>query len=195
VVGEVGAGYLKSKSVISYSSLIGTDLSKIAEVPKFEEGERTSSRIAEPSGIFSQSDGFPQSISADEITKHWPDFVNCVSKTHIAVGTSLTETYILDIQNGMVRISCPDDYHFSTLKRHKDLLASTLCQVIGKRFAIEPVLRSNPNLPVKEIYTTISRSSVSEKYPEKKSDQDISIIKEHPILTLFKRELGAERIE
>jgi hypothetical protein len=26
---------------------------------------------------------------------------------------SLTETKVLDVHNGMVRISCPDDYHFS----------------------------------------------------------------------------------
>ena len=31
VVGEVGAGYLKSKSAISYSSFIGTDLNNLTE--------------------------------------------------------------------------------------------------------------------------------------------------------------------
>lgn len=101
----------------------------------------------------------------------------------------------MDVQNGMVRISCPDDYHYSTLKRNKDFLASTFCQVVGKRFTIEPVLRSNSSIPIKEVYTTMSLTGTSEIKLEKKTMQDIAVKNEHPILTLFKRELGVERIE
>jgi DNA polymerase-3 subunit gamma/tau len=208
VMGEVGAGYLRSKSAVSYSSLIGADLSRISDVTKFDARGLSSSRLAEPATSFSRSDilndpmkrssnfgEFQQSISSDEIAEHWHDFVNSVSKTHIAVGTSLTETCILDVQNGMVRISCPDDYHFSTLKRNKDFLASTFCQVVGKRFTIEPVLRSNPGIAVKEVYTTTSLTTANDKESEKKKIQDVPAANEHPILTLLKRELGVERIE
>jgi len=188
VVGEVGAGYLKSKSAISYSSLIGTDLNKLTEVSKPVEFQNAVQRGAEPSPTI-------QSVSADEITKHWTAFVSNVSKSHIAVGTSLTETSILDVHNGMVRISCPDDYHFSTLKRNKDFLANALHQVVGKRVAIEPVLRSNADIPVKPIYTTISSLSTDTKSLDIQVEQNTAQTKEHPILTLLKRELGAERIE
>ncbi len=63
-----------------------------------------------------------------------------VSKTHIAVGTLLMETKVIDVHGGIVRISCPDTYHFSTLKRHRNFLVNTLHQVVGKHVAIEPVL-------------------------------------------------------
>ena len=188
VVGEVGAGYLKSKSAISYSSLIGTDLNKLTEVSKPVEFQHATQRIAEPPTMI-------QSASADEISKHWSVFVSNVSKSHIAVGMSLTETQILDVHNGMVRISCPDDYHFSTLKRNRDFLASALHQVVGKRVTIEPVLRSNADIPVKPIYTTTSSLSADKQSLDKQVVQNTSQTIEHPILTLLKRELGAERIE
>ena len=187
VVGEVGAGYLKSKSAISYSSLIGTDLTNITEATKVVDFQRSSQRVAEPQTMI-------QSVSADDITKNWTAFVNNVSKSHIAVGTSLTETHILDVHNGMVRISCPDDYHFSTLKRNRDFLTNALHQVIGKRVAIEPVLRSNAEIPINAVYTTTRTFSDETK----KSDEEFQNApqkKEHPILTLLKRELGAERVE
>jgi DNA polymerase III gamma/tau subunit len=188
VIGEVGAGYLKSKSAINYSSLIGMDLNKLTEVSKLVEFPHAAQRVAEPPAMI-------QSASAEEITKHWSVFVSNVSKSHIAVGTSLTETSILDVHNGMVRISCPDDYHFSTLKRNRDFLASALHQVVGKRVTIEPVLRSNADIPVKAIYTTTSSLSVDTKSLYVEVAQNPSQTKEHPILTILKRELGAERIE
>ena len=188
VVGEVGAGYLKSKSAISYSSLIGTDLTKLTEGSRPLEMQRSTQRAAEPLSIV-------PSASADEITKNWSTFVSTVSKSHIAVGTSLTETSILDVHNGMVRVSCPDDYHFSTLKRNKDFLANTLYQVLGKRVAIEPVLGSNTEIPIKSIYTTASSSSGTIKDLDGETVQKSAETNEHPMLTLLKRELGAERVE
>jgi DNA polymerase-3 subunit gamma/tau len=187
VVGEVGAGYLKSKSAISYSSLIGTDLTKLTETSKLAEFQQTAQRVAEPPTMI-------QSVSVDEITKHWPTFVSNVSKSHIAIGTSLMETSILDVHNGMVRISCPDDYHFSTLKRNRDFLSSTLHQVVGKRIAIEPVLHFDTDIPIKAVYTTSPLSS-NMKNSDIEIVQNSAQTKEHPILTLLKRELGAERIE
>jgi len=188
VVGEVGAGYLKSKSAISYSSLIGTDLTKLTEVSKPIEFQHSPQRVEEPPTMI-------QSVSTDEITKYWPAFVSNVSKSHIAVGTSLTETCILGVHNGMVRISCPDDYHFSTLKRNRDFLSNVLHQMVGKRIAIEPVLRSNTDIPVKAVYTTTPPISETTKNLDMETVQNTMQSKEHPILTLLKRELGIERIE
>lgn len=187
VVGEVGAGYLKSKSAISYSSLIGTDLTRLTEVPKFAEFPTIDRRAIEPPPII-------QSASADEVTRHWSTFISNVTKSHIAIGTSLTETCILDVYNGLVRISCPDDYHFSTLKRNRDFLSNALYQVLGKQVAIEPVLRSNTDIPIKPIYTTEPSFSADTKNLDIETKRNPQT-EEHPILTLLKRELGAERVE
>jgi DNA polymerase III subunit gamma/tau len=188
VVGEVGAGYLKSKSAISYSSLIGTDLSKLTEVSKPLELQHSTQRASEPGAAV-------PSASADEITEQWSAFISNVSKSHIAVGTSLTETSILDVHNGMVRISCPDDYHFSTLKRNRDFLSNALHQVTGKRVAIEPVLRSDATIPVKAIYTTTPSFTGDMKILNAGPIPESPQTREHPMLSLLKRELGAERIE
>jgi DNA polymerase-3 subunit gamma/tau len=188
VLGKIGAGYLNSKSAVSYSSLIGTDLTKLTEVPKLDKLEQAFLRVAAPSTAV-------QFASSDEVTARWSDFVNDVSKSHIAVGTLLLETQVIDVHSGMVRISCPDAYHFSTLKRHRDFLASALHQVVGKHVAIEPVLHSHTDVPVKPVYVTTPVQNMSEKRVENGTYAETIAIKEHPILTILKRELGAERAE
>jgi len=179
VIGEVGAGYLKSQSAMSYSSLAGTDLTKLSGL---------TSRVTESSTVI-------QPVSTDEITQRWTEFVNGISKSHIAVGATLMDAQIIDVHNGMVRISCPDDYHFSTLKRNKDYISEALHQFVGKRVAIEPVLHSSANIPVKAVYTTISHRANNETVQEMRSSTKQDIKNEHPILTLLKKELGIERIE
>jgi DNA polymerase-3 subunit gamma/tau len=188
VMGEVGAGYLSSKSAVSYSSLIGTDLMKLAGVSKLDKFEYVSPRVAASSTTI-------QSVSSEEVIARWSDFVSDVSKTHIAVGTLLTETKVIDVHGGIVRISCPDAYHFSTLKRHRNFLVSALHQIVGKPIAIEPVLLSSSDLPVKPIYVTTSGPTNSKMNEEKGISKEVPAMKEHPILTMFKRELGAERVE
>jgi hypothetical protein len=105
------------------------------------------------------------------------------------------ETKVIDVHGGLVRISCPDAYHFSTLKRHKNFLVSALHQVVGKQIAIEPVLLSSSDLPVKSVYVTTPGPNNGKKDLEKGTFLDVPAIKEHPILTMLKRELGAERVE
>lgn len=105
------------------------------------------------------------------------------------------ETRVIDVHSGMVRISCPDAFHFSTLKRHKDFLTRTLHKVVGKHVTIEPVLQSNADIPVNPIYTTTTLVSKNEKQGESVSSKEAIPAKEHPILTILKRELGAERVE
>jgi DNA polymerase III subunit gamma/tau len=188
VLGKVGAGYLASKSAVSYSSLIGTDLAKLAGISQLDTPGYTSP-------LMNAAQGVNLSASSEEVTARWPDFISGVSKSHIAVGTLLLETEIIDVRGGMVRISCPDAYHFSTIKRHRDFLSNTLHQVVGKHVAIEPVLHSNSDIPVRSIYTTTNILPKVEKQPENKTFTDTPILHEHPILSILKRELGVERIE
>jgi len=187
VVGEVGAGYLKTKSAINYSSLIGADLTKFANMTNLENNQQPNLKINEPINN-------TQPISTDEVVERWSEFVLGVSKSHIAVGVTLKETQVLDVHNGMVRIACPDDYHFITLKRHKDLLANTLVQVVGKKISVEPVLQSSANIPVKQVYKTIASNQVVENKTTNEQSVEPSS-KEHPIITLFKRELQAEKLD
>jgi DNA polymerase III subunit gamma/tau len=187
VMGEVGAGYLSSKSAVSYSSLIGSDLMKLAGVSKLDQIEYTSPREAE------SSTSLP-SVSSEEVVARWSDFVNNVSKTHIAVSTLLMETKVIDVHGGTVRVSCPDAYHFSTLKRHKNFLVNTLHRVVGKQLAIEPVLLSNSDLPVKSVYVTTPVSNNAKNNGDNGTSPGVPGKVEHPILTMLKRELGAERV-
>jgi hypothetical protein len=161
---------------------------KLAGVSKLDKLEYSSPRVAASSATI-------QSVSSEEVIARWSDFVSDVSKTHIAVGTLLMETKVIDVHGGTVRISCPNAYHFSTLKRHRNFLVSALHQVVGKPIAIEPVLLSSSDLPVKPIYVTTSGPNNSKINAENEISPEVPAMKEHPILTMLKRELGAERVE
>ncbi|MBN1398356.1 MAG: DNA polymerase III subunit gamma/tau [Bacteroidetes bacterium] len=187
VMGEVGAGYLSSKAAVSYSSLIGVDLMKVAGIPKTLNPEHVAQRFAAEETV-------NQSISSEEIVARWPDFISDVAKTHIAVSTLLTEIKVLDVQGGTVRISCPDMYHFSTVKRHRNFLVNALNQVIGKNIAIEPVLHSSKDIPVKSVFMTSSQLEDAKNSTENRISDNNQVV-EHPVLSMLKRELGAERIE
>ncbi len=138
--GEATAGYLKSKSAHSYSSLIGTDLARLAGIP------RTSPSIFAPmSQIRPAVQPAPHSMTMtkEDVLEHWKNFVNNVAQEKIAVGTSLREAQIMDVNNGFLRIACTDDYSFSSLKRHKEFLSEKFRQVSGKHVVVEPVLHAH----------------------------------------------------
>ncbi len=181
IVGEVGAGYLKSKSAISYTSLIGTDLSKINGLPKPVE---RNPHISEKSAAIITA-------SSDDVSEKWIDFVDRISKSHIAIGASLTQSKLLDVHNGVVRLVCEDNYHFSMIKRNKELLTDSLNQIIGKQAVIEPILNSSANIPVKPVYSTISHQNTkATEHTQQNTDEPA----ENHLFAILKSELGLERI-
>jgi DNA polymerase-3 subunit gamma/tau len=188
VIGEVGAGNLRSKSAVSYASLAGMDLAKFAGVPRLDEPR--------PKAPFAKSPGIViNTVSPDEIQERWPDFVNGVSKMRIAVGATLKEAQVLDVHNGLVRIACPDDFNLSTLKRNKEFLSDAFQEIIGKRVSIELVLDSQAGITAKAALRSRELSYDNDGKQKENLPQESPTKGEHPILSLLKRELGAEKIE
>jgi DNA polymerase III gamma/tau subunit len=125
-----------------------------------------------------------QTISAEQAYARWQDWVAEVQRTRISVATVLGETSILDVHNGAIRIACPDDYHYSSLKRSKEFLVETFQRVAGVRVPIEPVLHAQP----------LSQSRTRTPSPAQQHSSHTPT-NEHPVITALKRELGAELIE
>jgi DNA polymerase-3 subunit gamma/tau len=176
----------KSTSAFNYSSLLGTDLTKIAGVPKLSDSTQYKSTTSQPDNS--------TSLTVDEISGKWAEFVSGVSKTRIAVGISLREAHVLEVKNGMVRLACPDDYHVSTLRRNKEFLSEMFHQVVGTRASIESVLHIGKNPAISTAQQVVNSSQSAEGKAHHETLQK-EATEDHPILSLLKRELSAERIE
>ncbi len=133
-----------------------------------------------------------QTISAEQAYALWQDWVAEVQRTRISVATVLGETSILDVHNGAIRIACPDDYHYSSLKRSKEFLVETFQRVAGVHVPIEPVLHAQPASPPKADAPLAHQVRAQTPSPQRATPSPAD---EHPVITALKRELGAELIE
>jgi DNA polymerase-3 subunit gamma/tau len=188
VVGTVNAGMLRSSSYVQPTPTFQKlDISHAAASP-------SSYSLRDPvfeKPIFHtvQPPQTSQSIvSNQELQARWQEFVDGVTKAKIAVGTILTESRFLDTQHGTVRISCPDDYHLSMLRRNKEFLSETLNKVLGVRMNVELVLHSAHPMVDHSPAATPQEKHPSNGNGQKKENG------EHPMLTLLRKELGAEPV-
>jgi hypothetical protein len=114
-----------------------------------------------------------------------------VRKTKIGIGTILGESNILDVSDGALRIACPDDYHFSSLKRHKDFLVDSFHKVTGLKLRIEPVLHAQAE-NTSAVPPAVGRTDYSPPPAHVPAGSPGS---EHPVILALRRELGAEPVE
>ena len=191
VIGSVNAGPLRSASYTNPSRQYQPlDLSRAASSPstyavKDPGFDRATLHAVE--SIPSPGD----QLSSQEFENKWQEFVDGVTKAKIAIGTILTESHFDGCGQGVVRIGCPDEYHLSMLRRNKDFLSETLHTVVGARVAVEPVLRSA------SIAAHQPGQAPAEREHEPANGNGLkkeSSAGEHPLLTLMRKELGAEPV-
>jgi DNA polymerase-3 subunit gamma/tau len=198
VVGQVNAGRLRSSSV-------SVTASAPLEEPQrpFSPQSTTLTPIPSPSmqaGPIQASEAvWPvepmKKITVEEAYEQWQQWVSEVRKTKIGIGTILGESSILDVAEGALRIACPDDYHLSSLKRHKDFLVDSFHKVTGLKLRIEPVLHAlsegEPLSPATVVRPDISTPPTT--HPLHKPSSGSAA--EHPVILALRRELGAEPVE
>ncbi len=194
VMGTVNAGMLRSASYVQPAQRYQPfDISRAAASPSsyavHEPGfEKPTLRVVQPS---------PASISplsGQELQARWQEFIDGVTKAKIAIGTILTESNLVDCVHGTVRIGCPDDYHYSMLRRNKEFLSETLNTVLGVRMNIEPVLRSSVvGTPIQSEAPKAPQNGA--KPSNGNGTPPTTLSNEHPLLTLMRKELGAEPVQ
>jgi hypothetical protein len=92
------------------------------------------------------------------------------------------------VQNGILRVACIDDFHYSTLKRNQQYLTQLCNTVMGTQLAVHPVLQQEGSpLPVANVSPSPAPDSSSSK-PLTGTE------KEHPLIEKLYRDFGAERI-
>lgn len=212
VVGQVSAGRITSPAAMTYSSYrematrpaTGTfGVGAIASITMKETG-LAPAPSPRPQEKPIQSIETVTSISLEQAYEHWRGWLGEVRKTKIGLWTLLSESSILDIADGALRIACPDDFHLSSLKRNKDFLVESFYALTGRKVRIEPILQTVPKnnrgatvLPFQES-TTAPSSDALQNHPAAEpntSGQAISNAEEHPVIAALMRELGAEKVE
>lgn len=189
VLGSVSAGRLRYAAAPSYQTKV-SDAARHFQPISFKQEKRP-----DLSSSFSSEPSPPRTkvISAEDAFAQWQRWISEVRKEKISIGTALGESRILDIHDGALRISCPDEYHLASLKRHKEFLVESFEKVTGCKMRIEPVVhaserKATPIHPHQNLQPQTTLSS------EESNSSPVSL-NEHPVIAALKRELGAELVQ
>ncbi|MCX6132477.1 MAG: DNA polymerase III subunit gamma/tau [Ignavibacteriales bacterium] len=195
VVGQVNAGKLRSASNISYGDAPREFTSQKAALPAILTSPVQAPLVHESPSVETGRQAEPmRKITVEEAFEQWSPWVSEVRKTKIGIGTLLGGSHILDIEDGAMRIGCPDDYHLSSLKRHKEFLTDSFHKVTGVKIRIEPVLSSKPGNGhgTQQTGTTTQSPTIPQTTDQNHGNNGGG---EHPVLQALRRELGAEPVE
>jgi len=199
VVGQVSAGRMRSASPVTHSetpnTLSGNNPSVLTSpIQPLQDTTRKAQPVTSLTLETGHSVEPMRKITVEEAFEQWHQWVGEVRKTKIGIGTILGESHILDIADGALRIGCPDDYHLSSLKRHKEFLVDSFQKITGLKLRIEPVLNSNPgNEPAVHADASSAKAPAGSQTQQRNFGN--SGIGEHPTLLALRRELGAEPID
>lgn len=199
VVGQVSAGRMRSALPITHSEtpnpLSGYSPSVPASpIHPLQDAPRKTQAATPPTVEMGHLVEPMRKITAEEAFEQWNQWVGEVRKTKIGIGTILGESHILDVADGALRIGCPDDYHLSSLKRHKDFLVDSFQKITGLKLRIEPILNTNPGNG-HGVHPDASSAKTPTGSQTQQQNSGNSGTREHPILLALRRELGAEPIE
>ncbi|MBM4165737.1 MAG: DNA polymerase III subunit gamma/tau [Ignavibacteria bacterium] len=113
-------------------------------------------------------------ISLSEISSQWQNIVSEVQKERRWIGTVLSESKVVQCDNGLVTLGCTNKAFVSSLKQNQDVVSATLEKIYGMKFRLETIMMEGE----KGELETVS------------SPQET----EHPFIETLKRELGAVEV-
>ena len=121
----------------------------------------------------------------NDILEKWSVFVSEARKERIAIGTMLSETSFIDINNDRICIGCPDDFHADTLNLNKNrqYLQEIAERVYGAKIQLETILSSKTNSP-----------AISKQIESSQENQSQPLVQQHPVIQALVKEFGAKPI-
>ena len=119
--------------------------------------------------------------SEEEIFARWPEVIAEVrNRQRISLASVLESSTLLAAANGIVRISCSNEFQASSVTRNKELLSEIIHAVFNTRARIEVETKHEQAAPATSSSLEGTNSSLQD---------------EHPVVQALIRELGAEPIE
>ncbi|MBI5021494.1 MAG: DNA polymerase III subunit gamma/tau [Ignavibacteriales bacterium] len=121
----------------------------------------------------------------NDILEKWSVFVSEARKERIAIGTMLSETSFIDINNDRLCIGCPDDFHADTLNvtKNRQYLQDIAERVYGAKVQLETILSSKTK--------SFSIPKTTEPPQETQSQ---SSVQQHPVIQALVKEFGVKPI-
>jgi DNA polymerase-3 subunit gamma/tau len=110
-------------------------------------------------------------LALGEVKARWQEFVEEVRRAKIALGSTMDGMEPLDSRNGVIRISCAEQFQVDALARGKELLSDVVFKVFGVRMRVTG-----------EVGGAGSHHPAADEADE------------HPVIKAMRRELGAEPI-
>ncbi len=141
--------------------------------------------LSEPSQVY-QRVSLSSSLSNEEAFSKWPALVNETLKQRIALGTMLSETSLVEVRDGRLRIGCPDDFHRDTLtmKRNHQFLQELAEKIYGAKVQLDAIISHTVTPKNQASYTSTQHETSAE---QTKTNQ-------HPVVLALIREFGAKPI-
>jgi DNA polymerase-3 subunit gamma/tau len=124
-----------------------------------------------------------RTISLDEIEGRWKEFVEEIRKQRIHVGTLLSQSRPLAVDDGVVKLGCRDEFHLTTLKRSREFLVQSAQRIYGKKVRFELSL------------TPLAEDGEEKKGEPSGNEQSKLSTLDHPVIKALMRELGAEPLQ
>jgi len=126
------------------------------------------------------------SISTDDAAGKWPVLIEEARRQRIALGTLLSAANLIDVQNNMLRIGCPDDFHLDGLRRNRQFLQEIAQRVYGAKVQLEAIISQQPAITRTVAPATDSSAPAAAVAPDPSR---------HPVLQALIREFGAREVE
>jgi hypothetical protein len=125
-------------------------------------------------------------LTVDQAMTKWPSLIDEARKERIALGTMLSESMLIDVNENLLHVTCPDDFHLDTLRRNRDFISQLTQKVYGSNVRLEATLSERPPGTVNSPDTPRSTGD-----PPASGDGILA----HPVVRALMKEFGAQPIE
>jgi DNA polymerase-3 subunit gamma/tau len=141
--------------------------------------------ISEPAPNYQRVSLAP-TLSNDEVLSKWSIVVEETRKQRISLGTMLSETSLVGVQDGKLCIGCPDDFHRDELKlkRNQQFLQELTQKIYGAKIQLETIISHH----------TTTQNQLDDSNAEKIETDSPPQTNQHPIIQALIREFGAKPI-
>ncbi len=125
-------------------------------------------------------------LSNDEALSKWSIVVEETRKQRISLGTMLSETSLVGVQDGKLCIGCPDEFHRDELKlkRNQQFLQELTQKIYGAKVQLETIISHH----------TVSPNQRDDSRAEKIETGSQPTTNQHPIIQALIREFGAREV-
>ena len=158
-----------------------------ADDTPFVSGHPASLPVTAPAARSNPGEGpSVERISIDEAQAKWPVLVAEARKQRILVGTMLSETALVEVGAGSLKISCPDDFHIAQFARNRQFIADLAQSVFGARVRLETILSKAGS------HEPTAQPPLSPAEPP--LEPDSAAVRRDPVVEAIIREFGAKII-